>query len=53
MRLTVGEVAVAVGGQVVAGDPGTVVTGATVDSRRVRAGDLFFALPGRRADGHA
>ncbi|HEY8393952.1 MAG TPA: UDP-N-acetylmuramoyl-tripeptide--D-alanyl-D-alanine ligase [Thermaerobacter sp.] len=53
MRLTVQEVAAAVGGRVVAGDPATVVTGAAVDSRRVRPGDLFFALPGRRADGHA
>ncbi len=28
-------------------------TGATCDSRRVRPGDLFVALPGRRHDGHA
>jgi UDP-N-acetylmuramoyl-L-alanyl-D-glutamate--2,6-diaminopimelate ligase len=29
------------------------VTGLSWDSRRVRPGDLFFALPGTRADGHA
>ena len=29
-----------------------VVAGATIDSRRVRPGDLFVALPGERADGH-
>jgi UDP-N-acetylmuramoyl-tripeptide--D-alanyl-D-alanine ligase len=29
-----------------------VVTGATIDSRRVAPGDLFVALPGERVDGH-
>lgn len=29
-----------------------VVRGAAIDSRRVRPGDLFFALPGERTDGH-
>ena len=28
------------------------VTGVTIDSRRVAAGDLFVALPGERVDGH-
>ena len=28
------------------------VAGATIDSRRVEAGDLFVALPGERVDGH-
>jgi alanine racemase len=28
------------------------VLGVAIDSRRVRAGDLFFALPGERTDGH-
>lgn len=27
-------------------------TGAAIDSREVREGDLFFCLPGERADGH-
>ena len=33
------------------GDPATVVGGVAYDSRRVRAGDLFAAIPGTRADG--
>ncbi|PZN08958.1 MAG: UDP-N-acetylmuramoylalanyl-D-glutamate--2,6-diaminopimelate ligase [Bacillota bacterium] len=52
MRLSMAEVAAATGGRLVAGDPSVAVTGGTVDSRRVRPGDLFFALPGQRVDGH-
>ena len=46
------EIARIVGGRLVgAGSP--VPTGFTADSRRVTSGDLFFALPGARTDGHA
>ncbi|MCC5831558.1 MAG: UDP-N-acetylmuramoyl-tripeptide--D-alanyl-D-alanine ligase [Chlamydiales bacterium] len=30
----------------------TLVTGAAIDSRKLNPGDLFFALPGNRVDGH-
>jgi UDP-N-acetylmuramoyl-tripeptide--D-alanyl-D-alanine ligase len=51
-RLTVGEAAAAVGGQVVTGDPAVVIDGAAIDSRAVRGGEVFFAFPGAQVDGH-
>ncbi len=39
-------------GRVIAGDPAAVWRGAALDSRRVGGGELFFALPGERDDGH-
>jgi UDP-N-acetylmuramoyl-L-alanyl-D-glutamate--2,6-diaminopimelate ligase len=49
--LTVAEVARHVDGRVV-GDGGTVVLGASHDSRDVRAGDLFCCVMGHQRDGH-
>lgn len=51
---TLSEVAAAVGGSVRPETAGAaLVRGVAVDTRRVAAGDLFVALPGERADGHA
>jgi UDP-N-acetylmuramoyl-tripeptide--D-alanyl-D-alanine ligase len=53
-RCSVEEAAAAVGGQVT-GDPGTVFSGAAIDSRAVHGGDigeLFFAFAGEQTDGH-
>ena len=47
------ELADIVGGDVVDGTGYEFVTSATIDSRAVREGALFVALPGERADGHA
>jgi UDP-N-acetylmuramoyl-L-alanyl-D-glutamate--2,6-diaminopimelate ligase len=35
------------------GDLDRPISGLAIDSRRVMHGNLFFALPGRRADGHS
>ena len=51
-RLTVDEIARATGGQVVSGDPGKECAGAAIDSRAIQGGEIFFALPGTRPDGH-
>jgi UDP-N-acetylmuramoyl-tripeptide--D-alanyl-D-alanine ligase len=51
MRLTVGEVAGAAGGEVLAGDPTLALGSASVDSRRIEPGALFVALRAER-DGH-
>lgn len=52
VRLRVDELAAAVGGELVAGPPGLVVEGFSIDSRRIRPGDWFVALRGERFDGH-
>jgi UDP-N-acetylmuramoyl-tripeptide--D-alanyl-D-alanine ligase len=56
VRRSVAEAARAIGGEVLpAGDPAAAAArfdGAAIDSRRVRGGELFFALPGARTDGH-
>ena len=51
-RLSVGEAAQAVSGRVTAGDPGATIEGASIDSRAVRGGELFFAFRGEHTDGH-
>src|SRR5207244_12063583 len=49
LRDLIGEMDVAA----VHGDPAVSVEGLALDSRRVRRGDLFFALAGLRQDGGA
>jgi len=46
-------IAAACGGQQLTGSPETPVCRVGSDSRQIRPGDLFFALPGERFDGHA
>jgi UDP-N-acetylmuramoyl-tripeptide--D-alanyl-D-alanine ligase len=50
MRWHVGEIARILGASF--GEPGPIVQGYSIDSRRVRPGDIFFAIRGRRLDGH-
>jgi len=51
-RLSVAEVARAVSGRIVQGDPGAECAGAAIDSRAVRGGEVFFAFTGAQTDGH-
>ena len=52
LRLTMREIADAMGGALMAGRPDAVVDGFSIDSRTLLAGDLFFAIRGERLDGH-
>jgi len=52
LRIDLGWVARATGGQLVRGDAAQAIAAVTTDSRTARAGDLFIALRGPRFDGH-
>lgn len=52
MRLTVAEVAAAFELPVPGRAGGGLATGAAIDSRKVKKGDLFFCLLGEHVDGH-
>src|SRR5712671_1440451 len=51
IELTAASVASATSGAVVAGDPGRTFDGVSIDTRTLRAGELFFAVRGERFDG--
>ena len=51
-KLTLAEVTQAVDGALIAGDMDSAITGVSIDTRTLQAGDLFFALKGENSDGH-
>ena len=51
IALTATWVASATGGAVVSGEPWTAFDGVSIDTRTLKAGDLFFAIRGERFDG--
>ncbi len=46
-----GEIAASIPGARFAGDSGVIISGIAYDSRKVRPGDLFVAIPGLKSDG--
>jgi len=50
---TLGLLARAAGGELLAGEPGAPLRGVALDTRAVRPGDLFCAVRGERVDAHA
>jgi UDP-N-acetylmuramoyl-tripeptide--D-alanyl-D-alanine ligase len=51
ISLTAASVASAASGVVVAGDPGQVFDGVSIDTRTLKRGELFIAIRGERFDG--
>lgn len=49
---TVAEILAVTGGRLLTGSEETPVSGFAYDSRKVRPGDCFVAMPGERVDGH-
>ena len=46
------EAAMAMGGELISGQADATWRGASLDSRKISGGELFFALEGERVDGH-
>ncbi|MFO7691750.1 MAG: UDP-N-acetylmuramoyl-tripeptide--D-alanyl-D-alanine ligase [Vicinamibacterales bacterium] len=52
VRLTAARAAAAMAGSLVAGPAGAAVGGVSIDTRTLRAGDVYVAIIGERLDGH-
>ena len=52
MNLTIAEILQATQGNLIQGNPNTVITQVSTDSRTIKKGDLFVALVGEKFDGH-
>jgi UDP-N-acetylmuramoyl-tripeptide--D-alanyl-D-alanine ligase len=52
VEYSVEEVARVVGGRLILGGPSPRIRGVSTDTRQLRPGELFFALPGENVDGH-
>ncbi len=52
MKLTLGQAAAWIGGELRGADPDAVAEGYSIDSRTIAAGELFFAVSGERFDAH-
>ncbi|MBF8437641.1 UDP-N-acetylmuramoyl-tripeptide--D-alanyl-D-alanine ligase [Halanaerobiaceae bacterium Z-7014] len=52
LSLKLKEIVEAVDGKILQGNPDQIVNNMTIDSRRVKPGDLFFAIIGENNDGH-
>jgi UDP-N-acetylmuramoyl-tripeptide--D-alanyl-D-alanine ligase len=52
LHMTWGDLARAAGGRLVCGDPSAPVSALSTDTRRLRAGQAFWALKGERFDAH-
>ena len=52
MNLTIAEILQATQGNLLQGNPNTIITQVSTDSRTLREGDLFVALAGEKFDGH-
>lgn len=50
--MTCGEIVRATDGVLISGDTGTTFPGITIDSRKIKEGDLFIPIAGQRFDGH-
>ncbi|MDD2619081.1 MAG: UDP-N-acetylmuramoyl-tripeptide--D-alanyl-D-alanine ligase [Syntrophomonadaceae bacterium] len=53
MNMELGFISDCVKGVLLTGDPKTPINGVEIDSRRMAAGKLFFALQGENFDGHS
>ncbi len=52
LSLKLKEIVEAVDGKILQGNPDQIVNNMSIDSRRVKPGDLFFAIIGENNDGH-
>ncbi len=52
MNLTIAEILQATQGNLIRGNPNTVITQVSTDSRTLKKGNLFVALVGEKFDGH-